>query len=73
MKQIDTMLEKLVRDLDEESLAELQRSARTEMESRKRGGGIRLEDIRPGMSPEDVARARAEIAAILREPRDAGY
>jgi hypothetical protein len=66
VKREDSMLEKLVKDLDEQSLAELHRSAAAEMESRRRGAGMRLEDIRPGMSAEDIARARAEIAAILR-------
>jgi hypothetical protein len=29
--------------------------------------GVQLEEIKPGMKPEDLARARQEIAEVLKE------
>jgi len=57
--------QKLVRGLDDEALDELHRFVASEAEARRQKHAIKLEDIRPGMSAEDLQRAREEIARLL--------
>jgi hypothetical protein len=57
--------EKLVKDLDQQSLDELRRSVAAEVEGRRQKTSIQIADIHPRMSVEDRERAAREIARVL--------
>jgi hypothetical protein len=52
-----------LKSLSDEELVALHASTKTAVESRRK---IQLEDIRPGMKPEDVKRAKDAIAEALK-------
>lgn len=57
----------LVRELDADTLEQLNRTVAAEMEQRRQKAAIKIDEIHPLMAPEDKARAMADIARVLRE------
>lgn len=60
-KKID--LTETIKGMDDAGLNALENAIKAARASKR----IKLEDIRVGMSPEETARARADINALLRE------
>jgi hypothetical protein len=63
--------EKLVRELDDQGLADLSAALARQTEARhaadrRRANGIQLEDIHAGMAEDAKRRATEEIARVLR-------
>jgi len=57
----------MIAGLDDAGLAELEAAVKSATSERR--PAIDLNDIKPGMKPEDLARVRAEIARIASEGR----
>ncbi len=58
--------DKLVRDLDDQGLAELNAALARHAGERRRANGIQIEDIHAGMPEEAKRRVTEEIARVLR-------
>ena len=59
--------EALVRDLDKESLEQLQQSLSAEIGGRRQEKVLRLEDIHPRMTAAEKEQALKEIARVLEQ------
>jgi len=60
-------LRAFVRDLDPQTLQDLQQTVDAEIDGRQEKTAFRVEDIHARMSPEEKALAASEIARVLRE------
>lgn len=60
-------LRAFVRDLDPQTLQDLQQTVEAEIDGRQEKTAFRVEDIHARMSPEEKALAASEIARVLRE------
>jgi hypothetical protein len=58
--------DKLVQDLDDAALAGLNQAVSKEADLRREQQSVKLEDIHPNMSAENKARAKEQIARLLR-------
>ena len=68
MVSMRAKFEALVRDLDKESLEQLQRSVRSEIDGRRETTGtFQMENIDPRMTAEEKDAAAKEIVRVLRE------
>lgn len=59
-------LRAFVRDLDPQTLQDLQQTITAEIDGRHEKSGFRVEDIHARMSPADKALAASEIARVLK-------
>ncbi len=58
--------DKLVRELDDQGLAELSAAVTRQAGDRRRANGIQIEDIHAGMAEDAKRRVTEEIARVLR-------
>jgi len=63
---MDAELRKRIAGMSDDEVAELQAEVKSVANARS---AVELGSIRPGMKPEDAARAYAEIGRILKEGR----
>jgi hypothetical protein len=63
---METVFDKLVRELDDDGLTGLRRAVTAELGQRRQKTSIQVEDIHPGMPDADRERVRQEIARVLR-------
>lgn len=66
---MNSELKRTITEMSDADLAELQTQAKSVSDGRR--AQIDLHSIKPGMKPEDLARARAEIARIAAEMQGA--
>lgn len=64
---LSAKLQAFVRDLDPQTLQDLQQTITAEIDGRQEKSGFRVEDIHARMSPADKALAASEIARVLKE------
>ena len=58
--------DKLIRDLDDHALRDLQEAAAREAGVRRQQTSVQMEDIHPNMAAAEKQRVRQEIARVLR-------